>query len=293
MGFKLFLLFEKFLMILPRQIRKYFFICLSVVAYMLSARYRSAGFANLDFAFDGKMSKKEKKSIIKYSFRNLLLNFYYLLEIRKMSADDLKKIIKMQNLEVVQNIHDQNRAIVFVTPHYGAWELSGISIGSATKPMLVVYRKMKNPNYNRWVLETRQKFGNTLAEKTNVVKQLLKAVKNTQDIIIAIDTNLNKREGTQVEFFGKSVRQTTTPAYLARKYNAAIVPFVIKTDDENSYTITFFDEIAVEKTDDEDADIQKATQLQADWLTKVITEEPKFWFWIHRRWKNDHPEIYL
>ena len=53
-----------------------------------------------------------------------------------------------------------------------------------------------------------------------------------------------------------------------------------------------FDEIPVEKTENQEQDILKATQLQADWLTEIITKEPKFWFWLHRRWKGDNPEIY-
>ena len=68
--------------------------------------------------------------------------------------------------------------------------------------------------------------------------------------------------------------------------------FLLRTDDEENYTLMLFDEIPVERTDDEQADIQKATQLQADWLSELITKEPKFWFWLHRRFKNDHPEIY-
>jgi len=91
---------------------------------------------------------------------------------------------------------------------------------------------------------------------------------------------------------GKSLRQTYTPAYMARKFNAAVIPVSIRTDDEENYTLMLFDEIPVEKTEDEKADILKATQLQADWLSELITKEPKFWFWLHRRFKGDHPEIY-
>ena len=91
---------------------------------------------------------------------------------------------------------------------------------------------------------------------------------------------------------GKSIRQTSTPAYLARKFDAAIIPVTMRTDDEENYTLMLFDEIKVQKTDNIEQDIQNATQLQADWLTSLITKEPKFWFWLHRRWKNDHPEIY-
>ena len=95
-----------------------------------------------------------------------------------------------------------------------------------------------------------------------------------------------------INFMGKPLRQTSSPAYLARKFGAAIVPVSIRTDDEEHYELIVHEEIPVEKTEDEKADILKATQLQADWLTKLITNEPKFWFWLHKRWKNDKPEIY-
>ncbi|MCF6310788.1 MAG: alpha/beta hydrolase [Sulfurimonas sp.] len=67
---------------------------------------------------------------------------------------------------------------------------------------------------------------------------------------------------------------------------------VVKLDDEDNYTLMLFDEIPLQRTDDEQDDIKKATQLQADWLSELITKEPKFWFWVHRRFKSEYPEIY-
>jgi len=151
---------------------------------------------------------------------------------------------------------------------------------------------MNNPEYQEWVLESRAAFGNINLEKTNVIKPLIKLIRKKTACGLLIDTNINKRDGVEVIFMGKTVRQTSTAAYLARKFNAAIIPVTMRTDDEENYTLMLFDEIPVETTDDAQADIQKSTQLQADWLTELITKEPKFWFWLHRRWKNEHPEIY-
>jgi KDO2-lipid IV(A) lauroyltransferase len=151
---------------------------------------------------------------------------------------------------------------------------------------------MKNLDYQNWVLESRSKFSNKSLEKSNVIKPLIKLVKNKEASGILIDTAINQREGVEVDFLGKRVHQSATPAYLARKYNAAIIPTTIKTDDEENYTLIFFDEIVVPRSDDEKEDIKKATQLQADWLTKLIFDEPKFWFWIHRRFKSNYPQIY-
>lgn len=292
MGFKLFLLLEKILMILPKALRKSFFTMLGEIAYHASPKYRNIAYKNLDFVFENKISKEEKTEIVKYSFKNLLLNFLHLMEIRYMSLDELKDKVSVQNIEAVKKAHEEGRAVIYVTPHYSAWELGGTSIAAFIEPITAVFKKMKNQQYQDWVIESRGKFGNKSLEKANVVKPLIRLIKKGEGCGIVIDTGINQREGLEVDFLGKKIRQTSTPAYLARKYNAAIIPITIRTDDDENYTLMLFDEIAVEKTDDETNDIQIATQLQADWLSKLVSDEPKFWFWVHRRFKGEHPEIY-
>ena len=292
MGFKIFLLFEKFLMTLPKSVRKGFFLSLASIAYYLSAKSRRTVKQNLNFLFDSKMSDEEIKEITKYSFKNLLLNFFHLMEIRHMSLDELQSHVTIDNIEAVRRVHEEGRSVIYVTTHYSSWELGGTSIGAFIEPLGAVYKKMNNREYESWVLESRAKFGNINLEKTNVIKPLIKLIRKKTACGILIDTNLKKREGIDVEFMGKTISQTATPAYLARKFNAAIIPVTMRTDDEENYTLMLFDEIPVEKTDDEKADILKATQLQADWLGDLITKEPKFWFWLHRRFKGDYPEIY-
>ena len=293
MGFKLFLLLDKFMMFLPKALRKGVFTSIAALGYYSSSRYRKVAFKNLDFAFDSKLTQKEKEEITKYSFKNLAYNFLHAMELRHMSKEELRKKITIKNLEAVERVHAEGRAVIYVTTHYSSWELGGASIGAFVEPLIAVYKKMKNRAYEKWLLEARDSFGNTSMEKTSVVKALIRNLKKGGACGLLIDTNINPKEGLMVEFMGKSIRQTSTPAYLARKFNAAIIPVTIRTDDEKNYELTFFDEIKVERTDDERADVFKATQLQADWLTSLITKEPKFWFWLHRRWKNDHPEIYL
>lgn len=292
MGFKLFLLLEKLLMLLPKDARKGFFIFLGKLAYRLSARTRKIVRQNLNFAFDSSMSDAEIDAITRYSFKNLMLNFLHLMEIRHMSLDALKAKVKVHNKEAVEKVHNENRAVIYIATHYCSWELGNVAIGALVEPVGSVYKKMKNEPYENWVLESRAKFGNSNLEKSNVLKRLIKLIKNKMACGILIDTNINQREGLEVMFMGKTIRQTSTPAYLARKFDAAIIPVSIRTDDEENYTLILYDEMKVEKTEDEAADILKSTQAQADWLASLLKEEPKFWFWLHRRWKSDHPEIY-
>ncbi|WP_455756809.1 lipid A biosynthesis lauroyl acyltransferase [Sulfurimonas sp.] len=292
MGFKLLLIFEKVLMALPKSWRKNFFSFLANIGYYISKRYRNVSHQNLDFIFKDKMSVDEKEKITKYAFKNLLFNFLHAMELRHITKEELQKRITIDNIEAIERVHAEGRAVIYVTTHYSSWELGGASIGAFIEPLIAVYKKMKNQVYQDWLLEARDSFGNISMEKTNVVKPLVKNIKNGMACGLLIDTNISNKEGVMVEFMGKKIRQTSTPAFLARKFNAAIIPVTIRTDDEDNYTLMLFDEIKVEKTDDAEADILKTTQLQADWLGELIKKEPKFWFWLHRRFKNDYPEIY-
>ena len=292
MGFKLLLIFEKILMNIPKSWRKAFFSGLATFAYYASKKYRNIARQNLDFAFDGKLSEQETDEIVRYSFKNLIFNFMHVMELRNINLEELQKRVTVQNIQAVQKVHDEGRAVIFIATHNSSWEIGAASTGAFVEPVAAVYKKMKNRVYEEWLLEGRARFGNTNLEKTGVAKPLVKLIKEKKASGILIDTNINAKEGVMIEFMGKPLRQTYTPAYLARKFNAAVIPVTIRTDDEENYTLMLFGEIPVEKTDDADADILKATQLQADWLSDLIRKEPKFWFWLHRRFKGDHPEIY-
>jgi len=292
MGYKFLLLLENVLMHLPHAARKAFFTLLAFIGYKTAKKYRRIVKQNLHYAFDNTMSEKEIEDITRYSFKNLLYNFLHLMEMRHLSKEEIRKRITIINKKEVERIHNENRAVIYVTPHYSAWELGAAGLALHVETIAPVYKKLKNRVYEKWLLDARARFGNENLEKTNVIKPLIKRIKQGKASGILIDTNINQKEGVIVKFMGKPLRMTATPAYLARKFNAAIVPVHIRTDDEENYTIIIADEIKVDKTDNEADDIQKATQKQADWLTSLIKKEPKFWFWLHRRWKNDKPEIY-
>jgi KDO2-lipid IV(A) lauroyltransferase len=292
MGYKLFLLFEKFLMALPKALRKNFFIFLGTLAYYISNKYRKTSFTNLDFIFGDTLTYEEKKDITQYAFKNLSLNFLHAMELRHMSKEELAQRITIENIEAIERVHASGRPIIYATAHYSSWELGGASIGAFIEPLIAVYKKMRNPTYQDWLLEARGKFGNISMEKTNVLKPLIKNLKKGMACGILIDTNMKKKEGLVVEFLGKQVSHTATASFLARKFNAAIIPVTMRTDDEYNYTLKIYDEIEVQRTEDEEDDILQATQAQAAWLSQLIYTEPKFWFWLHRRFKSDYPEIY-
>jgi KDO2-lipid IV(A) lauroyltransferase len=166
-------------------------------------------------------------------------------------------------------------------------------ISALIEPLMIVYKKMKNPYFENYLLSSRANSRIQYVEKHGAIKGLLKQLRSGGAIALLIDTNIKKSDGEKVNFLGHPTYQLKSTAYFARKFNAAIIPVLIHTEDDENYTIKFYDEIISPLSDDADSDIKESTRLQSEWLSQEILKSPRPWFWLHRRWKNDYPDIYM
>ena len=290
--FRLFQLFIFILYLFPSRWRRAFFISLSQLAYTVDAKHKRVIAQNLDFAFDGRLETSEVEAIGRYCYRNAALAFSQVIENRTLGLERLKEQVAFANRDIVDKALDQKRPIIFVTAHYGNWEIAGAAISNFLTPITVIYRKLNNPHFDRYLYESRKSIGIETVEKSGAARALAKLLKSGGAVTLLTDQNTSKRDGVAVEFFGKPVHQTSTPAFLARKYDALIIPLYTTTEDGEHYLVTFGEPIEVAKSDDAAADILEATQQQAARHEEAIAKHPKYWFWCHRRWKTDYPEVY-
>lgn len=283
---------EFILMLLPYSWRKLVFVGLAKFAYTVDKKHREVVRINLEFAYNGTMEKEEIDTITRYCYRNLLLNFLQVMENRKIPPEKQAKIVSFENREFIDQAREQGRPIILISAHFGNWELGATTFATQIMPTVSIHKKLNNPWFNRYLMSSRTRLNMDMVEKHGAVRHLTRALKNGQVISLMIDQNINPRESIIVDFFGKRVTQTSAPAFLARKYDAVIIPVFIHTQDEKRYVVRFETPLEVEKTDDANADILRTTQAQSNVLERIVRAEPKFWFWCHRRWKTEYEEIY-
>lgn len=290
MAYRLFLLFDSFLMMLPHSWRKKIFTSLATLVHLLAVSRNRIIQANLTFAFKDDLNPAQKEEIERYCYRNLALNFLQTMENRRNNADDLRAQVTFENREAVDALLSDNRGIIFVSAHFGNWELGGAALSSLITPVSSIYKEFSTSAFDPYLLQARTNHQMKLAEKNGALKHIAKALKGGRSILLMIDQASNARSGVKVNFFGHETYQTSTPAQLAYKFNAPIVGVYIVSTDEQHYTITFENPIDV-KSNDEVA-ILEATQAQARDVEKAIHTHPKLWFWCHKRWKGEFKEIY-
>lgn len=265
---------------------------LAIVAYMLDKKHRKIARVNLDLAYEKRMSEEEKTRIIKKCYKNLLYNLMDFVENQNITKEKLLSKIRFHNEDKYLQAKKNGKNILFITAHYGNWELLPLCIGASFGNLWAVGRNLDSPKMNKILQDNREQFNVHMLEKKGAMKGLLRAIKNKENIGLLVDQNTSEKDGILIEFFGKLARHTPSAALIARKMDAIIIPAFITTSDYKTYDITFYDPIITQKTDDIDEDIRRSVQSQADITQKVIETKPDEWFWLHKRWKNQYEELY-
>lgn len=174
--------------------------------------------------------------------------------------------------------------VLVATAHFGNWELSAFAHALLTEPMHVLVRPLDNPLVDRLIEDRRASSGNTLVQKRDAARTVLKALRKNATTGILIDQNTTPSEGVFINFFGKAACASSAFVKLAYHSGAAIVPgFALWHPELNRYLIHFLP--AVPMTGDATVDTQQIHSI----LEGAIRKYPDQWLWIHRRWKTRPP----
>jgi KDO2-lipid IV(A) lauroyltransferase len=152
------------------------------------------------------------------------------------------------------------------------------------EPMHVVVRPLDNALIDAQVRIFRESSGNTLIEKKDAARAILRALRRNEAVGVLVDQNVTPSEGVFVEFFGTPACAGTAFVRIAHSTRAAVIPgYALWCHRENRYVLRFYP--VLEFT----GDVLSDTQLLHSHLEKVIREYPEQWLWIHRRWKSRPP----
>jgi KDO2-lipid IV(A) lauroyltransferase len=238
-------------------------------------------------------------SIAKETFKNLGKSF---VEVIKIYYGFGKGIIDNIEIRGVENYHrakSKNKGVIFITGHCGNWELMALAFSFRIDNVSAVARMQNNPYLNMLVEKTRKKYGNRIIYKKGALKSMLSELKNNKGVVILIDQAAAKDEGFVIDFLGRPAWTTKTPAIIARKTGASVLPiFISRTGD--SHIINIYPEVALSANEDIDSDSEKShktfenrdkaiiedTKRFSEFIENYIKEHPSEWLWIHKRWKR-------
>jgi KDO2-lipid IV(A) lauroyltransferase len=281
--------FIKILGILPRPLARATGIGLAWVVYLLHVRLRQVGMRNLAMVFPEK-TQEERARILRGEFASLGRQLAEVCQFPRYTRENVEQVVVYDGLENYENAYARGKGVLFLTAHFGGWELSAFTHSLHGHWMHVVVRAMDNVYLDRLIRRYRMMHGNQIVEKDDFVRGLLAAMRAGEVVGILMDTNMTPPQGIFVDFFGIPACTASGLARIALKTNAAVVPtFTIWDADLGKYRLRFDPAVELVRTDDLEADIKTNTQRFTSIIEEYVRKYPEQWLWVHRRWKTRPP----
>tara|TARA_B100000575_G_C23094420_1_gene631112 strand:- start:224 stop:1084 length:861 start_codon:yes stop_codon:yes gene_type:complete len=189
--------------------------------------------------------------------------------------------IQIEGQEILEEIRQNNRQVVFISGHLSNFELMAMSIEKSGINLSAIYRPLNNIFLNVIMENIRKKYvcKNQIKKGIGGLKKLIKFKKKNYSTALMIDQRVS--EGISSPFFNKDALTTTIPAQLVKKFNLSIVPVYIERIKGLKYKIIINKPLNFSQ----DSSLQDITDQLNKYLEKFILNKPEHWIWSHNRWK--------
>ena len=272
----------------------FFFIIFKILGYKISSEIGGKLFEIVGPIFRSKklihsnikkaiphLNFKDIEIITKSMWNNYGRVFAEYMFIKDFRSGKLNSKIKIEGQEILDQIKIQNIPTIFISGHFGNFELMAMHIEKSGIKLSAIYRPLNNIFLNRIMENIRTKYicKNQIKKGIGGMKKLIKLQKNNCSTALMIDQRVS--EGIKSNFFNQEALTTTIPAQLVKKFNMPVVPIFIERINKTSFKISIKKPIKFDK--------ETSTKNITDQLNKIlelmIINKPNQWIWSHNRWK--------
>lgn len=256
---------------------------LGLMLYYFWRRRREIAIENVRRASSSGVVTGKPEEIVRKNFEELGQSIIEIVKIYFGRGKRILDNISFKGLENIEKARNKGRGIIFITGHFGNWELLALATSLKITPVSVVARRLDNPFLNNLIERLRSRYGNKVIYKRGALKEIIKTLRKNGSVGILIDQAVLPEEGIIVDFLGRPAWTTKMPVLIARKTASPILPVFIKRN-RNGQEITICPEVMLLSNNNEA--LTENTRLLNSFVEDFIKENPEQWLWIHRRWKR-------
>jgi KDO2-lipid IV(A) lauroyltransferase len=281
--------------VMPRNLAYRAAKVLGWLGFHFAQRQRLSGLHNLRMVLP-ELTEAERERILRGTFDNLgrlLVEFTHFPELKQ---SNISQFVVHEGLENYLEGLRRGRGVIFMTAHFGAWELSSFAHSVHGYPLKFVVRPIDNPRVEKLISHYRTLSGNVPIQRRSAARDILKALRDNEAVGILFDQNTTRSEGVFADFFGIPAATTPAIATFALRTGAAVVPgFLIWDEKERKHRLRLDPPVELIETGDLSRDVLENTRTFNKILEGYVRKYPDQWLWIHRRWKTrpeGEPSLY-
>lgn len=257
--------------------------CISYLLQYVIGYRRKVVQTNLANSFPEK-SKAELRKLERAFYHHLCNVGVETVMLAAFGEHRFRRHVSIENPELIEELHKENKRIFFLLGHYGNWEwYTGCQLLLPVTEFNVAFVRQKGA-WHYVLSKLRSKFGTQLMDKWDASKIIIhqRNDKSNKTYIMVAD-QAPGIEGAElfVDFLNQYTAVVTGMDRLAKMLGAAVVYVDVERPKLGNYRLKL-----VEMT--RDASQLHKHQLSKDFmllLEKTIRRKPELWLWSHKRWK--------
>src|SRR5204862_3777473 len=230
----------------------------------------------------------ERRAIARAAFAHFGRLLFELLRFGTLSPAKMLARVEFDGEERSRLAYAQGRGVLFVTGHFGFWELQAMVHALRVEPVSILARALDNPHLDRLLERIRQRTGNTVVYRRGTIRRVMRTLQAGHGVAVLIDQHIMSRDAIYVDFFDRPAATTSAVAALALRTGAPVVPVFAPPLGGGRIRVIYEHPVAPPAADAENA-VREFTQRCTDVLEMYVRHHPELWLWMHRRWREDPP----
>jgi KDO2-lipid IV(A) lauroyltransferase len=260
---------------------------LAWLAHRVDRRHRQVARENLQQAFPGCHQPAERNRLVLQVYRHfcgMLIEIIHLP--RRLNASNCLRFLEVPRIRYLLDNLLSGRPVLFVTGHFGNWEMTSYVMGLLGFQAHAVARPLDNRFLDDFLRRFREKTGQKLLAKHGDFEKMQSLLDQAALLGALADQDAGRR-GLFVDFFGRPASTHKALALLALQYQVPIMVFgAAKVAEPMRYRLLVEDLIIPEDYRNHANPILAITQQFTTALERIIRTAPEQYFWLHRRWKH-------
>lgn len=259
---------------------------MGALIYATSRRKRLA-YANLRAAFGAEKTHEELRRIARRSMQNMAMSAIELLRFPSIDQAYLDSHIRIRSgdKEKVASFMKSGQGIIFLTAHFGSWELLNAAGSLMGYQMAVLAKEQKHRRADEFLNKLRSSKGTQVIYKGIGVREILRSLTKGKIVGMLSDQDGGKK-GVFVRFFGRMSSSPAGVATFAMRTGTPIFPVFIFREGLNRHRIEVEGPLSVPRDGAEEEKERIILQQFSEILEQKIRQAPDQWLWAHRRWKS-------
>lgn len=255
--------------------------------FRFDKRHRQRAIRHLKYSFP-EWPERRCAKVAKASMRNLIyLGVEMLFTTRLIKPATWRRHIRLTDLEeTIHMLLTRRTPVIFVTGHFGNWEVIGYTMATLGFPTVSVARRLDNPYIDEYAFGVRARTGQIILDKKGASRTVPDVLARNGAVAFVADQDAG-RKGAFVDFFGRKASTYKIIALMAMRYNAPIlVGYGKRLAEDYQFELALHKIIYPDQWAEQDDPVLWITQEYTRLLEEIIRKAPEQYLWQHRRWKH-------